>query len=252
MHFHAFIDSALFFVAFFAGAVDTVAGGGGLLTLPALLMAGLPPATALGTNRLQSCIGEFTATLHFLFSKQLGFYLLMLCVIFALIGASIGTISVQHISADHLRRWLPVCLLVVLAYSLFSGDIFKIKKRWFLSARFFAPLFGLTIGFYNGFFGPGTGSFWIIAFFLFAGLPLRESSMHAKPVNLAGNMASFCWFFHSGNIAFFIALVMAAGQIFGSSLGARLVIHKGAKIIKPIFVAVVLLMIVELLIRELF
>lgn len=240
----------LFFVAIVGGMIDAVAGGGGILTLPSLLLTGLPPLTALGTNRFQGCIGEAVASAHFFRSGKIKFATLLPCLIMSMIGASLGTIVVQHVNMVWLRKIIPVLILFIILYSIFSGKLFNKEKRYTLPLYVFAILFGLLIGFYNGFFGPGTGSFWVLAFFLFLGQTLQFSTIYAKPVNFVGNVASFSWFVSQGHVAIVVAIVMGLGQIVGASIGANMVLKQGAKIIKPIFITVVVLMTVELLLKE--
>ncbi|OGT52511.1 MAG: hypothetical protein A3F17_05695 [Gammaproteobacteria bacterium RIFCSPHIGHO2_12_FULL_41_15] len=237
----------LFFTAICAGLVDSISGGGGLVSLPVLLGIGLPPATALGTNRLQGGIGELVATLHYLKSGELALRPLFLPIFFVVIGSSVGTILIQKIPADTLRQWLPVLLLCVLVYLSFSGKLFRVVDKRRMHPSWFAVLFGLSIGFYNGFFGPGTGSFWVVVFILFMGMTARIATMAAKPINFCGNMASLFWFWQQLHVDWVAGAVMAVGQFIGASIGSRLVIHRGDKIVRPIFLLVVALMCVELL-----
>lgn len=244
-------DAILMCVSIVAGIVDTIAGGGGIVTLPALLFFNVPPIYALSANRFQGLVGESVATYHFKRKANLSLNYILYPIMFALIGSSVGTLLVQHLHNQTLQIVVPLMLLFALSYFLLSGRLFKQSSKTLMKPMRFALIFGLAIGFYNGFFGPGTGSFWVLVFFLFQGLSLKDATVHGKPVNLAGNIASFIFFFSQGHIYWLIALSMAFGQIIGASVGARLVIHNGQKIIRPILTVVVLLMIAELIARSL-
>lgn len=232
-----------------AGLIDSIAGSGGLISLPALLGVGMPPAMALGTNRLQGGFGELVASIHYVRSGELTLANQLKPIIFAVIGSSVGTILVQKIPATLLQKVLPIFLLAVVAYIVFSSKIMKSLHRQKISSTTFAVVCGLGIGFYNGFIGPGTGSFWTIAFVIFMGFSMRSAAMHAKPVNFCGNMASLFWFWQYLNVNWLAGIVMILGQLVGSTLGSKMVIHKGDKVVKPIFLGVVILMCVELIYR---
>lgn len=229
-----------------------MAGGGGIVTLPVMLSVGIPPLSALGTNRMQGAIGELVATRHFIRSGELDWRILLPVGLFALIGASCGTITVQLVHVAVLRKVIPILLLAAVVYSIFSGRLFIEQTKPRLSVLAFALLCGLCLGFYNGFFGPGVGSFWVVAFLFFMAMDLRRASMHAKPVNLVGNIVSFSWFASQGHVYYVAALALGAGQVVGASIGARLVIYKGAKFIKPVFITVVILIVVQLILKEVF
>ncbi len=158
------VFTILFFVGLGAGIVDTIAGGGGLITVPALLLAGLPPAMALGTNRLQSIPGELTATIRFMQGGELKLKKLGVGFLCAAVGSSIGTILIQIIHPTHLRQIIAVFMFVILIYTVFSPKIARISNQPKMSLTLFNLIFGLLIGFYNGFFGPGTGSFWVVLY----------------------------------------------------------------------------------------
>ena len=158
------INSLLLIVGFIAAFVDTVAGGGGLITLPALLFSGLSPVFALGTNKFQTVIGELSSTMYFLRNKTLNYRVLIPCFIFIIIGSTIGAIFLQFIPIKQLEKLIPILLTYVLIQMLLS---FRVKKQQNESNTIqpdnikFTKL-GLGVGFYNGFFGPGTGSLWTV------------------------------------------------------------------------------------------
>lgn len=245
------VDVVLFFVAIIAGFVDTVAGGGGIVTLPALLFFNVPPIFALSTNRFQGLVGELTASYYFSRKGGLKLSAVWPVMISAGVGSAVGTVLVQSLSNDFLQKIIPLLLLIVLSYSILSGRLFKSNAGRMLNPRTFALIFGLGIGFYNGFFGPGTGSFWVLAFFLFQGMSLQVATVHAKPANMAGNIVSFLFFLSAGHFLPVLALSMALGQFVGANIGARMVVFKGLSIIRPVLTIVVLLMTLELLLRAL-
>lgn len=237
----------LFWVTGFgAGLVDAVAGGGGLIALPVLLSSGMPPLTALGTNRLQSCAGEMIAMGHFLQSGKLKLRSVLSCLLFVIIGSSIGTIAVQAIHNATLTKIIPFLLLLLILYSVLSRRLFVQQETPRLSPLWFAAIFGIFIGAYNGFFGPGTGAIWTTCFIFFLALDAQQAVMRTKPVNIAGNIASVFWFVLQGHVMYSVALTMALGQIFGASIGARLVLTRGTKLIRIVFIIVVILMTVNL------
>lgn len=237
----------LFWVTGFgAGLVDAVAGGGGLIALPVLLSSGMPPLTALGTNRLQSCAGEMIAMGHFLQSGRLKLKSVFSCILFVIVGSSIGTIAVQSIHNATLTKIIPFLLLSLILYGLISRRLFVQQERPKLSSLWFSGIFGIFIGAYNGFFGPGTGAIWTSCFIFFLALDAQQAVMRTKPVNIAGNFVSVFWFMLQGHILYSVALTMALGQIFGATLGARLVLTRGNRFIRIAFVIVVVLMTINL------
>lgn len=248
-HFHILTYALLVLGGAVAGVIDSIAGGGGLIAVPVLLMAGLSPAATLGTNRLQSIFGELTASLHYYRSGHMQLKRMWPVFIFTGLGAAVGSLLVQAITPRLLNQIIPILLLLVLIYKIFSGNLFK-KPICVLPVFKFAVVCGTLIGFYNGFFGPGTGSFWIAAYIAFMGMSLQQAAINAKPANTVGNIVSVICFAAFLNINLAAAVAMSVGQIFGASLGARLVITRGDRVIKPIFIVVILLITLETLYRS--
>lgn len=149
----------LMLAALAAGFIDSIAGGGGLITVPALLATGMPPALALGTNKLQSCFGSFTATLYFWRQGLIKVRQLWPHIICTFIGSAVGTLLVQHLDPGLLSKLLPFLLIAFSIYFLLSPRISNDDSEQRLSPLAFAFLIGTSVGFYDGFFGPGTGSF---------------------------------------------------------------------------------------------
>ena len=236
----------LFLAAFLAGFIDSIAGGGGMITLPALLLSGAPPLESLATNKLQSSFGSFSATRHF---YKKGYLNLKKCLPFAIlvfIFSSLGTISVQFINTDFLSKFLPFLIMIFGFYFLFSPKISEDQRAThFHKAYLFLALAG--IGFYDGFFGPGTGSFLMLALIALGGLGITKALAEAKLYNFSTNLASLIFFAIGGNMLFGIGLVMAMGQFIGANLGSRAAIKYGIKIIKPLIVIVSFSMATKLL-----
>lgn len=246
---HWYIFVALGFTGLIAGLIDTLAGGGGLICVPALLSVGLSPATTLGTNKLQSCVGEFNAALHFIRKKQINLHSLILGLVVTAISAIVGAICVQLIHPDNLKKILPWLLLVVLIYTIFSPNAKSVTTHAKFSWRTFSLIFGVIIGFYNGFFGPPTGSLWMFALMFFASMSIVNATMHTKPLNFIGNISSVIPFILAGNIHYGAATSMALGQLIGSRIGAGLVIHRGHRLIKPFYITMVSLMLIDVFIK---
>jgi uncharacterized protein len=239
--------AALFGTGLAAGFVDSIAGGGGLLTLPVLLSLGLEPKHALGTNKLQATFGSGSAAFHY---AGAGAVPLKDCVrgfLLTLVGAALGTAAVQSISTEVLKRMLPPLLLGIAIYMLVKPQIGSNDHPPRMPRSRFDLIFGLVLGFYDGFLGPGTGTFWTMAFVLALGFNLTRATAYTKVMNLASNLSSLIFFLIAGKIYFIAGLAMGAGQMLGARLGAGLVIKRGTKLIRPIFISMVLLLIVKLL-----
>lgn len=242
VHLNLLTTSISIITGLVAGVIDTIAGGGGMITVPVLLALGLTPAQSLGTNRFQSIVGESTATLKFMQSGHLKLSSLKMGFLFTVIGSALGTVLVQQLHPHIMNKIIPILLLLLLLYSLFSAKFVHQETEPKFSKLIFFVCFGLGIGFYNGFFGPSTGSFWIAAFLIFLGFNLKNSVMHAKPLNLMGNITSFTVFALGGHVAYVIGMFMAVGQLIGAQIGAHLVIHKGTAFIRPVFITMVVVM----------
>ena len=237
----------LFTVAFVAGFIDSIAGGGGLITIPALMWIGLPPAAALGTNKLQACGGSFFASWYFVRKGMVELKQMKLAIVCALIGSACGTIAVQLVDGSVLKLLLPFLILAIGCYFLFSKKISDDDRARVLKPSAFALTIGLGVGMYDGFFGPGTGSFFALGFVTLAGFGIAKATAHAKVMNFATNISSLLFFTLGGKVVWSMGLIMLVGQGIGATLGSRLVISKGTKLIKPLVVTMSLLMSVKLL-----
>ncbi len=238
---------ALFVVASLAGLIDAVAGGGGLLTLPALLSTGLPPQVVLGTNKLQASCGTSLAAWRFWqagLMKQPG---LWLGVAISFMASATGSFVATLIAPDFLRRLVPVLLIGVAGYLVLAPKVGESARAPRVSPWLFAGFFGIALGFYDGFFGPGTGSFWMTASMALLGLEIRSANAYTKAMNLSSNLASLSFFALQGKVQFPIALTMATGQLLGAQIGSRLAIRRGGEFIRPVLFVVVLVLAIRLL-----
>ncbi|MBW7982256.1 sulfite exporter TauE/SafE family protein [Enterobacillus tribolii] len=228
----------LFAVAIVAGFIDSIAGGGGLLTVPALLAAGLPPAQALATNKLQSVGGSFSASLYFVRRKVVNLADQKLVIALTFAGSVIGSLMVQHLQADILRQLLPLLVIGVGIYFLLTPRLGESDRQRRLSWVPFAIIAGGGVGFYDGFFGPGAGSFYALAYVTLCGFNLAKSTAHAKVLNFTSNLAALLCFALGGHMVWSVGLVMLVGQVIGARMGARMVLSKGQRLIRPMIVVV--------------
>lgn len=241
---------ALMFVALVAGFVDAIAGGGGLLAIPALLLAGLSPAATLGTGKLQALFGAGMAALTYARAGQFRWRDVAGPSITALIGSVAGALLARVLPSDFLRIVMPLMLVVIACYFAFKRRLDDSDR----TRRIGGLAFGLTaapvIGFYDGVFGPGAGSFYMLAFVSLAGLGVLRATAHTKLLNFASNVGGFGVFAMAGVVHWKIGLAMGAMQIVGAWLGARLALRVGATLIKPLLVVVCLALAARLIWRE--
>jgi len=230
----------LFFTGAVAGLIDAIAGGGGLITIPMLLGLGLPPQYALGTNKLQATFGSASAMAHFVKAGTIDIRDAAAGVIWTAVGAVLGSYTVQQIDPGFLKKCIPFLLLSILCYTVFSPKLGAEEVRPRLPKGIFYALFGLLLGFYDGFLGPGTGSFWVVALMLGLGFDMRKGTGYTKLFNFVSNIVSLAVFVAGGHVLFAAGLVMGAGQAVGARMGARLVIRKGTGFIRPVFISSVL------------
>ncbi len=239
--------AALFGVAAVAGCIDAIAGGGGLLCVPGLLWAGLSPAQTLATNKLQSAVGTFSATWHFHKAGAIDAYALRWVALAVLAGAVAGSITVQSIDPGFLRQALPAMLMAIAAYFLFKPSLGELDRQQRLSIAAFALTAAPAIGFYDGFFGPGAGSFYAIALVDLLGFNLTRATANTKLLNLISNASSVLAFLLGGKIVWSVGLTMAVGQFLGAKLGSHLVLTRGAKLVRPLLVVMSIALTIKLL-----
>jgi uncharacterized membrane protein YfcA len=237
----------LFAAAFVAGLVDSIAGGGGLITVPVLMGIGLPPQIALGTNKLQATFGSGSAMLHFV---RAGTVKLSDCwsgIFWTAIGAALGVWAVQLLDATLLKQLIPWLLAAIALYTLLSPRLGAEDSHARMKSGLFYLLFGLIIGFYDGFFGPGTGSFWTMALMMMLGYSMMRATATTKVMNFISNLVALIFFLSVGQVLFIEGIVMGIGQFLGARVGSRLVIKRGTAFIRPVFITMVLALVGRLI-----
>ncbi len=237
----------LFATGLVAGFVDSIAGGGGLIALPVLLGIGIPPQLALGTNKLQASFGSGSAAWHFARAGAVSVRDSLPGILFTLVGATAGTLILLKCDPAFLKQFIPVVLLVLAGYMIFKPNLGEKDIHPRMPSNLFYPVFGLLLGFYDGFLGPGTGSFWAMAFMLCLGLNLTRATASTKVMNFASNLASLAIFAWNRQVLCGAGLVMGVGQLIGARVGSRMVVARGTKFIRPIFLAMVLVLTLKLL-----
>jgi uncharacterized protein len=237
---------ALMAVGMLAGFVDAIAGGGGMLSLPALLSAGLPPVAALATNKMQSVVGTFMAVTTYWRRGFVDLKSLVPAIALTFAGSFLGAVTVSRIDTSLLNVAVPVALIGIALYFLFAPSLSDADRAARLRAGFI-PLMGFLIGFYDGIFGPGTGSFFTIGFVLLFGFGLTRATGSTKALNFTSNLAALAIFIPQGAVIWPVALCMALGQIIGAYIGARTGIRYGAKVIRPLVVVVSIGMAIRLI-----
>ncbi|MCP5436685.1 MAG: TSUP family transporter [Chromatiaceae bacterium] len=237
-------------VASLAGMIDAIAGGGGLLALPAILWAGLPPVQALATNKLQGSFGTFTASYNFIRRGEIDLRRLRIPIVMTFIGSVSGTLAVQRLGSDLLNHIVPALLIAFALYFLFSPRIGDQDAHHRISHGLFGLLIGFSLGFYDGFFGPGTGSFFAAAFVLLLGYNLRRATAGTKVLNFTSNIASLIFFALAGQVVWQVGLPMGLAQMAGAWIGSHLVIRHGTRLIRPLLVVVSLAISTKLLLSD--
>lgn len=211
----------LFLIAIVAGLLDTLAGGGGLIALPALIMSGIPPLLALGTNKLQGSMGTATATLMMLRKRRVAWNDVKFLMLHAFIGSTLGTIAVQFVDTKILSFIIPTVLLLTALYFLLSPAPTADKNKAKMSLKKYRMFVVPCIGWYDGMFGPGTGSFFAMAGVSLRGQNLIEATAVAKTLNFATNIAALFVFLAAGKVVWVAGLLMMLGQMIGAWLGSH-------------------------------
>lgn len=233
----------------FAGMVDAIVGGGGLILVPALFATfpAAPPATLLGTNKCASVWGTAFATLKYSRRVDMRWRALLPAAVCALVGSFVGAWTVTQIDPAFLRKTLPFILLAVLIYTLARKDLGRAHEPHQNQnrERLIACAIGALIGWYDGFFGPGTGSFFIFLLVRFLGYDFLNASASAKLLNVATNIAAIVLFAMKGHIWWQVGLMMAAANVAGSLVGSHLALKHGTGFVRWVFVIVVGVLIVK-------
>lgn len=227
----------LFIAGGFAGFIDALAGGGGLITVPALLLAGLPPLSAIATNKLQGVAGTLTSSLTVYRKKVVTKDDVFQLFFASLLGAALGAFILLFIDAAKLQIIIPITLVSIALYFLFSPKLEDhVERKPKISRPLYRFVIVPLIGFYDGILGPGAGSFFATAGVALRGQNLIKSTSIAKFLNLASNFASLLIFIISGDIVWMVGGIMIIGQIIGGYLGSLAIVNGGTKYIRPLII----------------
>ena len=234
----------LFCVALIASAIDAIAGGGGLLVVPTMLLLGMNPLVTLGTNKLQSCFGTATSSYNYFKNGLLKEEKILSLIALSFTGSFIGTLLVSRLSNEFLTSLIPILLIGSAIFLIVNKRSNLELSKSFMIA--FTPLI-IIIGFYDGFFGPGTGTFFVLTFLIVKQRNLMEATAATKILNFASNFASFLVFQYKGLVLVELALIMAIAQIFGAYVGSKLAISNGEKFVRPVIVFISIVLSVRIL-----
>lgn len=238
----------LFFAAAaLAGFIDSIAGGGGLIGIPVLLLSGLPPINALATNKVQGMAGSFTASMTMIKKGVVDFNKIWFAALMSFIGATLGTICVHYIDVSVLDILVPIVLIMIGLYFLLVPNIGDVEKKPRMDEKLFNTTVVPGIGFYDGIFGPGTGSFFSLSNIALRGQQIITATGNAKVLNFASNIAAVVVFVVSGKVVWLVGGVMIVGQMLGAYLGSLMVIKNGSKLIRPLVVIMCFLMVARYL-----
>jgi len=228
---------ALTAVAVLTGFIDAIAGGGGLIMMPALLFCGVPPLHALGTNKLQSMFGTGMALRNYWRSGLVEWQRNRLTVLIVFIGAVAGVLLVQSIKVELLNLLIPMLLVASAIYILVSPRMSDEDAHHRVSSKGYAPIGG-AIGLYDGFFGPGAGTFYTTSLVALRGYGLTKATGLTKLFNVTSNVASVLMFALGGQVVWLLGLCMAAGAMAGAWLGSHTALRFGARLIRPLLVVI--------------
>jgi uncharacterized membrane protein YfcA len=241
------ILALLALAAFLAGFIDSIAGGGALITVPALLLAGFAPVEALGTNKLQGLFGATSATIAYAAKGHVDLRRQLPAAVVACAGGVAGALLATVLPGDILRILMPFLLIAIALYFALKPSMGDVDRAERLSPAVFAMTAVPAIGFYDGVFGPGTGSFYMLAFVVLAGYGVLKATAHTKLLNVSSNLGGLAAFAFAGVVSWKVGLVMGAAQFAGARLGAHLAMKKGARLIKPLLVVTCIALAVRLL-----
>lgn len=237
-------------LVFLAGFVDSIGGGGGLISLPAYMLAGLPTHAAVATNKLSSACGTTITTIKFIKEKLVHLKLAIPTVICAMVGSFVGA-RLSLLTSENTLKIIMIPVLVVAAFFVINRNLFgkNNDETVVITAKTYvvACIAAIVIGAYDGFYGPGTGTFLIIALNVFAKLNVKTSNAQAKVINLTTNLTSLAVFITGGQVVWALGIAGAVCNMAGNYLGASLALKKGSKITRPIILAVLLLLTIKVI-----
>lgn len=238
--------SFLIVCGFFGAFINAVVGGGGLITVPALLAVGLPPAVAIGTNKLAASLGNLTSMLAFMRAGKVNIRLLLPILPLVFASSMSGAFTVHQMSPEILQPLIIVMLIAVLVYSLAKKNLGQLPKAMLVKGwkKKLAYTLLIIIGFYDGFFGPGTGSFMIFVL-LFMGFDFVNAAGSSKLLNLTSNTAALLMFMGLGSVNYSYGIIMALAMIAGAYVGTRVALSKGTGFVRLLFIAVTSVLIIK-------
>lgn len=244
----------LCFAGFAAATVDAIAGGGGLISVPSIMATGVPPHFALGTNKFASSFGAFTSAYTFTRMGKVFVPLMKYTVPCTLVGSVVGVITALKIDQGFLKILILALVFATAIYTIVKKDFGNEDKFTGLTRKNIIQgcIFAFSLGFYDGFFGPGTGSFLIFLFIKIYGYDFTIAAGNSKVLNFVSNITSLVMFAINGKILYMVGIPMAAATILGARMGSKIAIKNGAKVIKPIFVTIAIVLTLKLLIESLF
>lgn len=235
-------------VAALAGFIDAIAGGGGLLTLPALLAAGIPPIQALATNKLQSSLGTSIATANYARKGFVDLRGMRWPTLASFAGSAVGAYAVQSLDPSFLQALVPLLLIAIAIYFLASPHVSDEARPARLKGLAFVPIAAL-IGGYDGFFGPGTGAFFVVSLTALAGLGLVRATANTKLLNLASNLGALLVLASGGHVIWALGFAMAVGAMIGGQLGSMTAMKVGPRLIRPLLVVMSIALTVRILLQ---
>lgn len=238
---------ALVCVSFCAAIIDSIAGGGGLLNVPALLLAGLDPVSAVATNKLQGSFGVLSATRAYARAGLIDWKGTLPAFVGSAVGAGTGAVMAQVIPLGALKTAVPFLLIAIALFIAFSPKLSDAESRERVRPALYAATFAVMIGFYDGIFGPGGGTFFFITLVVLLGQGVTRAAANAKFLNLASNVGAFALFAFSGHIYWALGVVLGCAAMAGAQIGARAALRQGAALIKPVVVIVSILMALKLM-----
>ena len=239
----------LFFVGVVAGFLDTLVGGGGLLAVPALLLSGIPPIYVLGTNKFQGSMGTGIATFLLFRKKKLDWNSVKNLMFASFIGSIVGGVIIQFVDTQFLSFVIPIVLIFIAIYFIVSPKPKSTVGNSKPNKKF--ELFAVpVVGFYDGMFGPGAGSFFAMTGVMLKKLEIIQATILAKPLNFASNIAGFIVFFSFGHIAFLIGLLMMIGQMIGAFFGTHYLLKANPLIIRLLIVIISISMLIKYMLSQ--
>ena len=236
MEFAPDIIALLILAAFVSGFVDAIAGGGGLITVPALMMTGMDPVSALATNKVQGLFGSGTAALNYARSGHVNLRAQFGPAAISFVASVAGALLASFLPLEIIRLGLPVLLIAVAVFFAFKPGLGDVDRAQRVTPFIFAATFVPLIGFYDGLIGPGTGAFFMLGFVALAGFGVLKATAHTKLLNFASNVGGMCAFAIVAKPLWVVGLIMGAAQMAGAYVGSRLAVKVGARVIKPVLV----------------